>query len=72
MIDAILTSVHETAELLRQGDSSGQVGSVNPFGDKQLKVADRNSPLLYLQTVPETQQLNRCLSGLLSNWHACR
>ena len=38
VIDAILESVSETSDLLRQGESSGQVGSINPFGDHQLKV----------------------------------
>ena len=38
VIDAILDSVSETSDLLRQGDSSGQVGSINCFGDHQLKV----------------------------------
>ena len=38
VIDAILISVSETSDLLRQGNSSGQVGSINRFGDHQLKV----------------------------------
>ena len=38
VIDAILVSVSETSNFLRQGDSSGQVGSTNRFGDHQLKV----------------------------------
>ena len=38
VIDAILVSVSETSDFLRQGDSSGQVGSTNRFGDHQLKV----------------------------------
>jgi hypothetical protein len=38
IIDALLKSVSETAQLLRQEDTSGQVGSSNTFGDKQLEV----------------------------------
>ncbi|CAL5221264.1 g3424 [Coccomyxa viridis] len=46
-IDAILASVRETAELLRQGDSSGQVGSVNSFGDKQLKIDVKADEIIF-------------------------
>ena len=44
MIDAILASVRDTAQLLRLGESNGEVGSSNTFGDQQLKVSAFKPP----------------------------
>ena len=62
VIDAILKSVSETSDLLRQGDSSGQVGSTNRFGDHQLKVLPLSLRIIDL--------LDKELK-LISKAHAC-
>ena len=66
VVDAILASVRDIAELLRQGDSSGQVGSVNAFGDKQLKVAAIQAPFV-LWWCPVTVCCN--VFDVVIKWH---
>ena len=60
VIDALLKSVSETAQFLRQEDTSGQVGSSNTFGDQQLKV--RPHKALWTKFLKLTWQgnLQRC------------
>ena len=78
IIDALLKSVSETAQFLRQEDTSGQVGSSNTFGDKQLKVPPDKAYLEKFLSISHGKVIcsivveRWCHSSLLTRVASCR